>query len=460
MSRGFRDWDVEQVWLLPPSVQELVPEGHPAHLVRDLVRDGLDLSEIFNAYRRERGAMPFNPAMMTALLLYAYTQGIFSSRKIARGCEERLDFMAVTGMQRPEHRTICEFRRRHLPALGRLFVQVLKTCQRMGLVKLGHVALDGTKIKANASKHKAMSYDRMKEVEPELAAEVERWMSQAESEDGAEDVKHGAERRGDELPEHVVKKQQRLEKIREAKAALEAEAAAESAARKQDKRDAEDAAEREEPPPAPRVKHPKHRLDGTPNEKAQRNFTDPESKLMMTKDGFVQGYNAQVAVDASSQVIVAEMVSSEQNDVGALAPMLAQIKANTGRQTRELSADTGYCSEANLRELSRRHVRGYIATGRQRHGEGGPGAQLGKRPGTRTYAMRLKLARGGFRSRYRLRKQVVEPVIGQVKAALGFTRFLMRGITKVAQEWRLICTAHNLRKLLPLLGRTALALSR
>ena len=380
MSRGFRDWDVEQVWLLPPSVQELVPEGHPSHLVRELVRDGLDLSGIFNAYRRERGAMPFNPAMMTALLLYAYTQGVFSSRKIARACEERLDFMAVTGMQRPEHRTICEFRRRHLTALGRLFVQVLKTCQRMGLVKLGHVALDGTKVKANASKHKAMSYDRMKEVEPELAAEVERWMSEAESEDGAEDMKHGADRRGDELPDHVVKKQQRLEKIREAKAALEAEAAAEAAARKQDKRDAEDAAEREEPPPTPRVKHPKHRLDGTPNEKAQRNFTDPESKLMMTKDGFVQGYNAQVAVDASSQVIVAEMVLSEQNDVGALAPMLAQIKANTGRQTRELSADTGYCSEANLRELSRRHVRGYIASGRQRHGDAVPAAQLGKRP--------------------------------------------------------------------------------
>jgi hypothetical protein len=330
----------------------------------------------------------------------------------------------------------------------------------MGLVKLGHVALDGTKVKANASKHKAMSYDRMKEVEPELAAEVERWMSEAESEDGAEDAKHGAERRGDELPDHIVKKQQRLAKIREAKAALEAEAAAEAAARKQDKREAEDAAEREGPPPTPRVKHPKHRLDGTPSEKAQRNFTDPESKLMMTKDGFVQGYNAQVAVDASSQVIVAEMVLNEQNDVGALAPMLAQIKANTGRQTRELSADTGYCSEANLRELSRRHVRGYIATGRQRHGEGGPGALLGKRPGTRAYAMRLKLARGGFRSRYRLRKQVVEPVIGQIKAALGFTRFLMRGITKVAQEWRLVCTAHNLRKLLPLLERTAFALTR
>lgn len=460
MSKGFRDWDVEQVWLLPPSVQELVPEGHRAHLVRELVRESLDLSAIFKAYRREQGSPPFNPAMMTALLLYAYTQGVFSSRKIAAACEERLDFMAVTGMQRPEHRTICEFRRRHLPALSALFVQVLKLCQKMGMVKLGHVALDGTKVKANASKHKAMSYERMKEVEPQLAAEVERWLSQAESDDGAEDVKHGADRRGDELPEHIVRKQQRLEKIREAKAALETEAAAEARARKQDKEDAQQAAERGERAPAPRVKHPRHHIDGTPNAKTQRNFTDPESKLMKTKDGFIQGYNAQAAVDASSQVIVAEMLLSEQNDVGALAPMLARIKQNIGRQARELSADTGYCSEANLRELSRRHVRGYIATGRQRHGASAPRTQLGKTPGTRAHAMRLRLARGGFRSRYRLRKQVVEPVFGQVKSALGFTQFLLRGTQKVACEWRLICTAHNLRKLVPVLARTMQVLIR
>lgn len=460
MSKGFREWDVDQVWLLPPSVQELVPEGHAAHLVRDLVRESLDLSAIFGAYRREQGNTPFNPAMMTALLLYAYTQGVFSSRKIARACEERVDFMAVTGMQRPEHRTICEFRRRHLVALGGLFVQVLKVCQRLGLVKLGHVALDGTKIKANASKHKAMSYERMKQAEPELAAEVERWMSQAEGEDTGEDAKHGPNRRGDELPEHIVKKQQRLEKIREAKAALEAEATAEAAARRQDKEDAEKAAEREEKPPTPRVKHPRHHIDGTPNPKAQRNFTDPDSKLMMTKDGFVQSYNAQAAVDADSQVIVAEMLLAEQNDVGALAPMLARIKEYNGRQARELSADTGYCSEANLRELSRRHVRGYIATGRHRHGTGSPGAQLGKTPGTRAYAMRLRLARGGFRSRYRLRKQVVEPVFGQLKAALGFRQFLLRGLQKVSHEWRLLCTAHNLRKLLPVLGRAMHVVSR
>lgn len=428
--------------------------------MRDLVRESLDLSAIYSAYRREQGSTPFHPAMMTALLLYAYTQGVFSSRRIARACEERLDFMAVTGMQRPEHRTVCEFRRRHLVALGGLFVQVLRICRKMGMVKLGHVALDGTKVKANASKHKAMSYERMKEAEPALAAEVERWLSEAENADGSEDHQHGAERRGDELPEHIVRKQQRLEKIREAKAALEAEASAEAAARAQDASDAEAAKERGGRSPEPRVKRPRHHVDGTPNPKAQRNFTDPDSKLMMTKDGFVQGYNAQAAVDAESQVIVAEMLLSAQNDVGALAPMLTRIKQVNGRQAKELSADTGYCSEANLRELSRRRVRGYVATGRHRHGTSSPRAQLGRTPGTRTHAMRLRLARGGFRSRYRLRKQVVEPVFGQMKAALGFRQFLLRGLQKVADEWRLLCTAHNLRKLLPVLEQTSRILGR
>jgi transposase len=459
MSKTFRPWEVDQVQLLPPSVQELVPEGHVAHFVRDLVRESLDLSEIFGAYGEERGQPPFHPAMMTALLLYAYSQGIFSSRKIAQACEQRLDFMAVTAMQRPEHRTICDFRRRHLPVLGGLFGQVLKLCQRAGLVKLGHVALDGTKVKANASKHKAMSYARMKEVEPQLAAEVARWFAEADIVDQEEDVRHG-ERRGDELPAWVQRKQERLTKIREAMAALEAEAAAEARARAQDRRAAEEAKEQGEPRPESTVSRPRHLADGTPADKSQRNFTDPESKLLLTKDGFIQGYNAQAAVDSASQVIVAEMVLAEQNDVGALAPMLAQIKMNTGKQARELSADTGYFSEANLRELGRRHVRGYIALGRIKHGDPNATSRFGQLPGSRAYAMRLRLMRGGYRSRYRLRKQVVEPVFGQIKAALGFTRFLMRGLAKVQHEWRLVCTAHNLRKLMTMGGRAALVLAR
>jgi transposase len=456
MSKTFRPWEIDQIQLLPPSVQEFVPEGHVAHFVRDLVRESLDLSEIFSAYTEERGQPPFHPVMMTALLLYAYSQGVFSSRKIAQACEQRVDFMAVTASQRPDHRTINDFRRRHLAALGGLFGQVLRLCQRAGLVKLGHVALDGTKIKANASKHKAMSYARMKEVEPELAAEVERWFAEADDVDRREDGRH-ADGRGDEMPAWVQSKQERLAKIRAAMAALEAEAAAEAAAREKDRRAAEEARACDEERPEPTVPRPRHMADGTPSDKAQRNFTDPESKLMMTKDGFVQGYNAQAAVDGASQVIVAEMVIAEQNDVQTLAPMLAQIKANTGRQARELSADTGYCSEANLRELTRRHVRGYIATGRIKHGEGSAKGRIGQIPGTRAHDMRMRLARAGYRSRYRLRKQVVEPVFGQIKAALGFARFLMRGMKKVQLEWRLVCTAHNLRKLLSAVGRAALA---
>jgi len=459
MSKAFRPWEIDQLQLLPPSVHELVPEGHVAHFVRDLVRDSLDLSEIFGAYTEERGQPPFHPAMMTALLLYAYSQGVFSSRKIAQACEQRVDFMAVTACQRPDHRTINDFRRRHLSALGGLFGQVLRLCQRAGLVKLGHVALDGTKIKANASKHKAMSYARMKEVEPELAAEVARWFAEADDVDRREDGRH-ADGRGDEMPAWVQSKQERLAKIRAAMAALEAEAAAEATAREEDRRAAEEARARDEERPEPTVPRPRHMADGTPSDKAQRNFTDPESKLMMTKDGFVQGYNAQAAVDSDSQVIVAEMVIAEQNDVGALVPMLAQIKANTGRQARELSADTGYCSEANLCELSRRHVRGYVATGRVKHGEGSAKGRIGQIPGTRAHDMRLRLARAGYRSRYRLRKQVVEPVFGQIKAALGFSRFLMRGMRKVQLEWRLVCTAHNLRKLLSAVGRAVLATRR
>ena len=224
MAKTFRSWDVDQIWLLPPSVQELVPLGHVAHFVRETVRESLDLSSILETYAEERGYPPYQPTMMTALLLYGYTQGIYSSRRIARSCEERVDFMAVTALQKPDFRTISEFRRRHLKALGALFVQILKLCRQSGLVKLGHVALDGTKIRANASKHKAMSYARMQKAEQELAREVEAWFKKADALDTQEDAEFGPDQRGDELPDWVVNKQQRLAKIRAAKQALEAEA--------------------------------------------------------------------------------------------------------------------------------------------------------------------------------------------------------------------------------------------
>ena len=435
MAKTFRTWDVDQRWLLPPSVRDLVPAGHTAHFVRDLVRDELDLSAILSTYSEERGQPPFHPVMMTALLLYGYSRSVHSSRKLAAACVERVDFMAVTAMQQPDFRTIAAFRKRHLAALGELFVQVLRLCRRAGLAQLGHVALDGTKVAANASKHKAMSYGRMREEEARLAKEVASWLEKAEATDAEEDAEHG-DRRGDELPEWVENKQKCLETIREAKAALEREAK-ERADVEKDEDDASRDASAE--PPA--------KAEVVPPDKAQRNFTDPESRIMRTKNGYEQAYNCQAAVDAADQIIVARSVVAKQNDVDELAPIVEQIKANTGRQAKELSADYGYCSEANLKVLARRHIRGYVATGRQHHDRSSATERVRQRKRPLTEAMRRRLRRGGWRSRYRLRKQTVEPVFGQIKEAMGFRRFLLRGLEKVRHEWSLVCTAHNLRKL-------------
>ena len=438
MAKTFKSWDVDQVVLLPPSVQELVPAGHLAHFVRDLVRESLDLSAILQPYTEDRGFPPYDPRMMTALLLYAYSQGLYASRRIAKACEERVDVMAVTARQQPDFRTISDFRKRHLSALGGLFTQVLQLCQKAGLVRLGHVALDGTKIRANASKHKAMSYSRMQTTEPALAAEVAQWLAHAAASDAREDAAYGVDRRGDELPEWVTHKQHRVEKIRAAKAALEAEA--------QD--DARGTKRNADPPTnRPRRGRPAKNLPGTPHARAQRNFTDPDSRIMKAQDGFIQGYHAQAAVDAASQVIVAHGLTNQASDAPQLEPMLAHIKANTGRQARELSADAGYCSEQNLTMWARRHVRGYVATGRHQHGEASATGRRKTVPSTRVHAMKIRLKRAGYRSRYRLRKQVVEPVFGQIKQARGFRQFLLRGLSQVAGEWSLLCSVHNMLKL-------------
>ena len=438
MSKTFRPWLVDQPQLLPPSVMEFVPEGHVAHFVRNLVRDDLELSAILAAYGEERGYPPYHPVMMTALLLYGYSRGVYSSRRLERACEERLDFLAVTAMNRPDHRTICEFRRRHLASLSDLFVQVLKLCQVAGLVRLGHVALDGTKIAANASKHKAMSYGRMKKAEAELKAEVEAWLAAAEAADAEEDARFG-EARGDEMPEWVKDKARRLEKIREAKAALEAEAKAGQAAK-----DAAKAASGK--PPRKGGRKPKT-PPGTPADKAQRNFTDPESRIMKGRDGFVQGYNAQAAVDAKAQVIVAHGLTDNAADVGQLIPMADAVEANTGAKPTQLSADSGYCSEENLTALETRQITGFVATGRQKHGRAAADGGEAKKKGPRVEAMRERLREGGFEGPYRLRKQTVEPVFGQIKHARGFRQFLMRGLAKVSGEWAMICTVHNMLKL-------------
>src|SRR5437867_2419366 len=302
MGKTFRDWDIEQLMMFPPSVEDFVPQGHVAHFVRSTVSEALDLSAIVDCYNEERGYPPYHPVMMTALVLYAYCQGIYPSRRIAKACRERVDFMAVTGMQTPDFRTISDFRKRHMAALKELFVQVLRLYQEAGLVKLGHVALDGTKVKANASKHKAMSYGRMKKAEPELEAIVRGWLRQAEAADLRDDQEHGVDLNGEELPDWVRDKQRRLEKIREARARLQAEAQA-----------AEKGEEKKSGGPG----RPRKNEPGTPKDSAQTNFTDPQSRIMKSHDGFIQGYNAQAVVDADSQVIVAQGLTN--NGLGRAA---------------------------------------------------------------------------------------------------------------------------------------------
>lgn len=438
MSKTFRDWSLDQALLLPPSVHDFVPAGHLSRFIVALVMEELDLSAIIASYKGEKGQPPYHPAMMVALLLYAYSVGLYSSRRIAKACVERLDFMAIVALDAPDFRTISEFRRRHLRALAGLFVQVLKLCERAGLVQLGHVALDGTKIKANASKHKAMSYERMKKREAELQVAVDAWLKAAETADAAEDKAFGADKRGDEMPDWVADKQKRLAKIRQAKAELEAEAkakaAAEEAARAKD--DDKTRRGRKAAPPSE-----------VPEAKAQRNFTDPESRILKTKDGYIQGYNAQAAVDAQAQIIVAHTLSNNGRDQAQFAPLLDGVKRNLGRNPKEVSADAGYCSAGNLRTLSRRRIKGYIATGRQKHGSKSATTRRQTKPGSLLARMTHRLRCGGHRSRYRLRKKVVEPVFGQVKEARGFRQFLLRGLEKVKGEWAIMCTTHNLRKL-------------
>jgi len=437
----FRQWNVDQGDFFPPAFKDLVPAEHLVHFIRRVVAEDLDLSAIYGGYSTTKGQPPYHPGLMTALLLYGYCRGVYTSRKIEIACEERLDFRALVGSERPDHSTIAEFRKRHRDGLATLFVQVLVLCRDAGMVKLGHVALDGTKMGANASKHSAMSYKRMKQAEPELAKEVDAWLSAAQEGDDDDDDEFGEGMRGDKLPEHIQQKVKKLAKIRASIAQLESEAQA-----KKERVEAERAAKEAEQGSPIRGPKPKA-LDGVPEDKAQRNFTDPESRIMKTSNGYQQGFNAQAAVDAESQVIVAQDVTDQPNDHHQLIPVVDQITANLDRAPEQVSADAGYCSEENIEALEQREVDAYIATGRQKHGTASPGENQEKRKGSKTEAMRQKLRDGGWESPYRLRKHTVEPVFGQIKEARGFRRFLRRGLDNVQGEWALICTVHNLLKL-------------
>jgi transposase len=454
VGKTYRRWEPRQSLLFPPSPLDWVPEGHLARFILDVIEQ-LDLWPVYEYYEREeRGYPPHHPQMMVALLLYAYCVGVPSSRRIEKRCYEDVAFRMITGNTQPDHTCISEFRRIHLEALAGLYIQVLKLCEKAGLVKLGHVALDGTKMKANASKHKALSYDHMKQKDDELRRKVEELLRQAEQTDAEEDARYDKGRRGEELPDELQRAESRRARIRQLKAELEAEAKAQGEARAKD--DSDD----DEPPPGD-TPLPSHQIptkaDGTPTDKAQRNFTDGDSRIMKTGDGFVQGYNCQAVVDAEHQIIVAQAVTNQPPDVEHFKPMLEQVMANCGAAPRASSADAGYFSETNVEWALNQGVDPHIATGRRKHGELTPTVR-GRTPKDLTLKqlMARKLATQAGAAVYARRKVIAEPPFGQIKHARGFRQFLLRGLVKVRGEWSLITLGHNLLKL----HRAQLAFSR
>jgi len=430
MGKSFRPYYPDEELLLPPSLREWLPEDHLAYFVSDVV-DNLDLSAMDAVYGAEkRGQPPYDPCMMTKVLVYGYCTGVFSSRRIERKLVEDIAFRVLAAENQPNFRTISDFRKIHLKTLAELFEQVLKIALEAGAMKVGRVALDGTKMKANASKHKAMSHDRMLEKEKQLKEEVQQLLEQAETADADEDTRHGKDRRGDELPAELARRETRLKKIREAKRAL--------AARAREK------AEKEGSDPK----------EARPREKDQYNFTDPESRIMKGADGFVQGYNAQAAVEPDFQLIVGQDVTQATNDKKQLMPMVEKIEEQSGQRPEEILADSGYCSEKNLEALEsadepEKKIEGFIATERLTHGEYKEPCTRGPLPkeATRVDRMRRKLKTKAGKAVYAARKAIVEPVFGQIKQARGFRQFLLRGIEKVRGEWSLVCVTHNILKL-------------
>lgn len=456
MGKSFLPDEVNQTLLFPPSLHDWLPEGHLARFLVDVV-NALDLGGIYASYAEKdgRGMSAYAPAMMVRVLLYGYATGVYSSRKLEARTYEDVAFRYLSADAHPDHATLAEFRRRHLEALAGLFTQALLLCSKAGLVKLGHVAIDGTKIKAAASKHKAMSYGRMGETEARLKQEIEALLKQAEDADAAEDAQYGKGRRGDELPEELRRRESRLKKIQQAKTELEQEAR-EKAERERAEAEAKLAKRREQEQRTgkkmggrePRVPDPEQ---ARPESKAQRNFTDPESRIMpdgANKGSFLQGYNAQAAVDATAQIIVAAEVTQQTTDNHQLVPMLGQVKENLGRKPEAASADAGYWSENNATDESVAGIELHIATGRDKHEEtAAPATGSPPEAATARAIMQHKLRTEAGRAVYKMRKAIVEPVFGQIKERRGFRRFSLRGLNKVRCEWKMVCLASNLLKL-------------
>jgi transposase len=448
-TKRFREYNQSQSFLLPPSLDDWLPEDHEARFISDVVEDLLDLSAIYDSYVKADGYPPYDPSMMLKLLLYAYSTGVTSSREMERCCHVNVAFRWLAANAAPDYRSISRFRRRHLVAIDALFVQVLALCAEAGLLKLGRVALDGTKLRASASRHKAMSHDRMGPRIEALEEEVRTILAEAEAADAAEDAEFGEDKRGDEVPAELARRETRLAKLRAAKEAIEAEAkekAAKTAGqRAKDKGGTEDQA---------RAAGEQAAKTATADGRAQRNFTDPESRMMKTNDGYHYAFNAQAVVDEEAQVVLAHSVSNQAADAPHLIEMIEATEANLGAADIEenpdtLIADAGYFSEANVNDATDAGVDVLIATGRIKHHERVSPAPRGPIPRDATVkekmARRLRTKAG--RADYARRKAIVEPVFGQMKVRqrAGFLR--LRGLEGAQGEWALHVLCHNLRKL-------------
>ena len=434
MPTTFRPYQPDQGLLLPSDLRDWLPAGHLAHHVSDLV-DGLDLTAFYARYEGDgRRKSPYEPRMMAKVLIYGYATGVFSSRGLARKLEEDVAFRVLAAGNFPSHRTICEFRRRHLGDFKRLFVEVVRLAAETGVANFGKLSIDGTKVRANASKRKAMSYGRMLEEERRLQAEIEALLDRAGAVDAQEDARFGEDFRGDELPEELRRREDRLAAIRAAKERLEAR-----------QREADEARGRKPGMKRnPRGGQPYKREYGEPEEKAQDNFTDPQSRIMKTSaDGFQQCYNAQLAVEGENQLIVAVEVSSNASDQGRMPPLVQEVESTHGTRPETVLADAGYCNEADLDKLEALGVDGYVALGREGQREVAVDAE--KHPAKARMAEKLSTPEG--RARYAQRKWLSEAPIGWIKEALGFRRFSVRGLRKVQGEWDLVCLALNVKRM-------------
>ena len=439
MPTSFRPYAPNQSHLLPQSPKDWLPEGHLANLVSDVV-DDLDLKKFYDPYKGDgRRNRPFDPRMMIKIIVYGYAVGVRSSRKIAKKLHEDVAFRVLASENFPAHRTISDFRQQHLKELGRLFVKVVRLAQEIGLLKIGTLAVDGSKVKANASKHKSMSYDRMKQQQRSLKQQIKEILEEAEAIDAYEDELYGKDNTGDELPEKLRRREDRLAEIASAKKRLEQRHAEEDKKRGRKPRDGKKSA---------KGGRDFKRNFGVPEDKAQENFTDPDSRIMKGTEGYVQAYNGQIAVEETSQLIVATGVTQRAGDNKELVFILEEAEKITGQIPSQVLADAGYKGEENFKQLESKQIDGYISLGRE-------GKSLNSIPDKSFPASRRmyrKLRSSSGKKRYKRRKAIVEPVFGWAKEILGFRRFSLRGLVKVRAEWDLVCLALNLKRIHTLLA--------